>query len=139
MESRPRTTDGVGGRGPAPGRVLLALAVLLTTACASRAASPFDQTAGGQASLSVYLENRGFNDVRVYAIIPSGARPMGVVGGNTIERASLPWRQSALISFRIEVLAGRTYMTHALSADPGDRLELIIPSDPANAVLRPRS
>ena len=139
MESRPRTTHAVARGGPTPGRVLLALAVLLTTACASPAASPFDRTPGGQASLSVYLENRGFNDVRVYAIIPSGATSLGVVVGNTIERKSLPWRQSALISFRIEVLAGRTYMTHALSANPGDRLELIIPSDPANAVLRPRS
>lgn len=117
----------------------LAVAVVLLVGCAGgRTASPFDSSPEGQGVLSLYLENRGFNDVRVYAITPSGSTSMGSVGGNTIRRTTLPWRQLGQISVRIEVLAGRTYMTNTLAASPGDRLELIIPANPADAVLRPR-
>jgi len=119
--------------------VLVALAALVATACSGQTRNPFDQSPGAQGTLSIHLENRGFNDVRVFAITPAGATSLGPVSGNTVERATLPWRQAELISFRIEVLAGRTYTTHTLPANPGDRLELIIPQDPADAILRPRS
>lgn len=117
----------------------MAMAVLVLTACAGRSRNPFDQSPEAQGILYIYLENRGFNDVRVHAITASGAKSLGSVGGNTFQRATLPWRQLDQISFRIEVLAGRTYTTHGVAASPGDRLELIIPDNPANAIVRPRA
>ncbi|HSG07447.1 MAG TPA: hypothetical protein VLA36_03750 [Longimicrobiales bacterium] len=121
-------------------RVGACLAIVFLVACGgARTRNPFDTSPEGQGILSLYLENRGFNDVRIYAITPAGSTSMGSVGGNTIRRATLPWRQLGQISFRIEVLAGRTYMTNTMLASPGDRLELVIPANPADAILRPRS
>jgi hypothetical protein len=113
------------------------LGVLLMVGCGGgRARNPFDASPEARGILSLYLENRGFNDVRVYAVTAAGARSLGPVGGNTFKRATLDWRQLDQISFRIEVLAGRTYTTHAVAASPGDRLELIIPDNPSDAILR---
>ena len=92
-------------------RVVLAVCVLTLTACAGRTRNPFDQSPEAQGVLLIWLENRGFNDVRVYAVTAAGQRSLGPVGGNTFQRASLSWRQLDQISFRIEVLAGRTYTT----------------------------
>jgi hypothetical protein len=127
----------MGHRGP---RLLLSAALLSMCACGGgRARNPFDSSPGAQGILVLYLENRGFNDVRIQAITPAGPKSLGSVGGNTFQRATLDWPQPSQISFRIEVLAGRTYTTHAVAAQPGDRLELIIPDNPANAILRPRN
>ena len=140
MRQSPFSCDTLGRASRHAYRVGLAVAVVLLVACGgARTGNPFDTSPEGQGIVSLYLENRGFNDVRIYAITPSGSTSMGSVGGNTIRRATLPWRQLGQISFRIEVLAGRTYMTNTMAASPGDRLELIIPANPADAVLRPRS
>jgi len=40
------------------------------------------------------------------------------------------------LSFRLEVLAGRTYNTPAISVSPGNRVHLVIPSDPSSTYLR---
>ena len=117
----------------------LTLALLALSACGGRAKNPFDSSPAAQSVLVVYVENRGFNDVRVYAVSARGAESIGTVVGNTSHRVNLNWRQFDQISFRIEVLAGRTYNTHAVPASPGDRIELIIPSDPSNAIIRPRT
>ena len=42
------------------------------------------------------------------------------------------------ISFRIEILAGRTYNTNGVAVSPGDRVSLIVPDDPANAYVTVR-
>lgn len=99
---------------------------------------PFEGANPASEQLRVLIENRGFNDVRVYALTSRGTQSLGTVGGNTQREARIDWRQSDAISFRLEVLAGRTYNTHGLSASPGDRLVLLIPDNPANATVRPR-
>ena len=141
MRAHPFTTVFAARRTQQPAvRAILALSVLLLTACAAgRSRNPFDSSPGAQGILSVQIENRGFNDVRLFAITPAGALSLGSVGGNTIRRETIDWRQVAQISFRIEVLAGRSYMTHTLTVTPGDRLQLIIPTNPADAILRPQS
>ena len=134
---RPASTNPrVSLRPFGAGGILLALALLGTTACGGRTRNPFDQSPAAQGILSIFMENQGFNDVRVHAITAAGSRSLGSVGGNTFQRATLDWRRLDQISFRIEVLAGRTYTTHALAASPGDRIELIIPTNPADAIVR---
>ncbi len=122
-----------------PGRLLLCLLLGLGAAeCGGIARNPFAPPSAAETQISLFVENQGFNDVRVYAVTSGGSRSVGSVGGNTHMRVNLPWRQMDQISFRIEVLAGRTYNTSALAVSPGDRVDLVIPNNPGDAYLRIR-
>ena len=128
---------------PAPARralrwALAAVVSLAGVACASTARNPFAPASSREAQLLIDIENQGFNDIRLYAVSARGNQSLGAVNGNTRRRAALAWRQLDQLHFRIEVLAGRTYNTHAVSASPGDVVELIIPEDPSRAYLRVR-
>ena len=123
----------------AVGRLLLCSVLGLGAAgCGGTARNPFAPPSAADTQISVFVENQGFNDVRVYALTSRGSKSVGTVGGNTHLRASLEWRQMDQISFRIEVLAGRTYNTHAIAVSPGDRVDLTIPNNPGNAFIRIR-
>ncbi|NJD18334.1 MAG: hypothetical protein FIA95_03500 [Gemmatimonadetes bacterium] len=125
------------GARPLPG-VLLAAACLGAAACGGTARNPFAAPGTAETQLLVQVENQGFNDLRLYAISSRGNQSLGSVQGNTIRRLSLEWRQMEQLSFRLEVLAGRSYTTHAVSVSPGDRVYLVIPNDPAQAYIRLR-
>jgi len=122
-----------------PFRTALVLALVWgLSACATTARNPFAPAGTRETQLLLYVENRGFNDVRLYTLSSHGTRSAGVVEGNTQRRIAVEWRQLEQISFRIEVLAGRTYTTHAVAASPGDQVDLIIPDDPSGAYIRLR-
>ncbi len=108
------------------------------SACAHTSRNPFAPAGTRETQLYLYVENRGFNDVRLYTLSSHGTRSVGVVEGNTQRRLAVDWRQLEQISFRIEVLAGRSYTTPAIAASPGDQVEMIIPSDPSNTYVRLR-
>ncbi len=113
-----------------------ALLVVAGTACAPAVRNPFEGPDAPGSQIHVYVENRGFSDLRVYARSSHGSDFIGQVGGNSHLTVTLSWRQLDQISFRLEVVAGRTYTTEALPVQPGQRVELIVPDDPANAILR---
>jgi len=118
---------------------LAASLVLAGSGCgAAQPKNPFEQANPAETRIMIAVENRGFNDVRLYAVTARGTQSLGSVGGNTHRRIDLTWRQLDQISFRIEVLAGRTYSTMSVSASPGDRVDLIIPDDPNNAYVQVR-
>jgi hypothetical protein len=127
---------------PRTSRSLLLLALVALVAgsggCVAKAKNPFQDADPANTRIAIYIENRGFNDVRVYAMTGRGTESLGVVGGNAQQRVTLEWRQMDPISFRIEVLAGRTYNTNGVAASPGDRVTLTIPSDPANSFVQVR-
>lgn len=117
-----------------------ALAVFLVgaTACAPPARNPFVAPSAAESQVTVYIDNRGFNDIRVYAMTARGAQPLGSVGGNTQRRVALEWRQIDQLSFRLEVLAGRTYNTLGVAVSPGDRVDLVVPNDPNGTYIQVR-
>lgn len=136
--------NGAGARRP-PGRrgvttrAVAALAFgLALVGCQPTVANPFAPPGTDETSIVVYVENRGFNEFRLYAISARGMQSMGVVGGNSQSTLGLAWRQLDQLSFRLEVLAGRSHTTHAVTVSPGDRVELIVPSNPAGAQVRVR-
>ncbi len=131
---RPATTPGLRPLRKA----LLLAAALGVTACSGTGRNPFAAPGTRETQLQVQVENQGFNDLRLYAISRMGNQSLGSVQGNSIRRVSLEWRQADQLSFRMEVLAGRSYTTHAVSANPGDRVYLVIPSDPSAAYVRVR-
>mgnify|MGYP001218755709 CR=1 FL=1 len=118
--------------------VLCLLLVLGASGCRGTARNPFAPPTAAETQISVFVDKQGFNDVRVYAVTSRGSRSVGSVGGNTQLRVTLEWRQMDQISFRIEVLAGRTYNPGAIAVSPGDRVDLTIPNNPGNAYLRVR-
>lgn len=116
-----------------------ALALLLgVAACATTSRNPFAPANTAETQVLVFVENRGFADVRIQALSSRGARSLGTVGGNTQERLALEWRQLDQLSFRLEVLAGRTYTTQSVMASPGDHVEVIIPNNAGNTIVRLR-
>lgn len=106
--------------------------------CAPAARNPFAEINPSETRISIFAENRGFNDIRLYALTARGSESLGTVGGNSQRRINLEWRQLDQISFRIEVLAGRRYNTMAVSVQPGDRVQLVIPDDPNQAYIQVR-
>lgn len=103
-----------------------------------RASNPFEGEAGASSDqLFIYIDNQGFNDIRVYALTPRGPQSLGLIPGTQHKNVRITWRQLDQLSFRLEVLAGPTYRTNGVTASPGEHLELLIPSDPSNAFVRP--
>jgi outer membrane biogenesis lipoprotein LolB len=120
-------------------RALLLVVGLGVTACAAGTSrNPFAAPGTADTQLFVQVENQGFNDLRLYAISSRGSQSLGSVQGNTLRRLTLEWRQMEQLSFRMEVLAGRSYTTHTVSASPGDHVYLLIPSDPGGAFVQVR-
>jgi hypothetical protein len=117
---------------------LLLAAVLGPSACAGTARNPFAAPGTRETQIQIQVENQGFNDLRLYANSSQGTRSLGSVQGNSVRRMNLDWRQAGQLSFRMEVLAGRSYTTHAVSASPGDLVFLVIPRDPSGAYVRVR-
>ncbi|MHB1194893.1 MAG: hypothetical protein ACYC6F_17845 [Longimicrobiales bacterium] len=119
-------------------RALLLAAALGAAACGATARNPFAAEGTAETQILIQVENQGFNDLRLYAISHRGNQSLGSVQGNTIRRVTLEWRQPDQLSFRLEVLAGRSYTTHVVSANPGDQVYLVIPNDPGSAYVRVR-
>lgn len=138
----PWSTGGPGRRALLPRRrmVGLALAATLMGACGGGPArNPFEASRGGSTTqIRISVENRNFTDVRVYAVTPSGDRPLGVVGGNQTERFRLEWRQLGTLYFRLDFLAGAQYTTQAVSVSPGNQVDVEIPASPTNIIVRVR-
>ena len=132
-----RRPDTAWGRRAIRRAVLLA-AGLGATACAGTARNPFAAPGTAETQIFLQVENQGFNDLRLYAVSSRGNQGLGSVQGNTIRRLTLEWRQMEQLSFRMEVLAGRSYTTHTVAASPGDHVYLTIPSDPSGAYVRVR-
>lgn len=119
--------------------VAAALVLVATWGCGvAGARNPFAEATPAETRISIWVENRGFNDIRLYAATPRGNQSLGSVGGNTQRRIDLEWRQLDQLSFRIEVLAGRTYNTMGVSVQPGDRIQVVIPEDPNQTYIQVR-
>jgi len=121
-------------------RRLLPAALVLLVASACVPTPPRDPFAGPEATtseISIFLENRGVTDVRVYARTSRGQELLGQIGGNAHLTVRFPWRrQLDQISFRIEVVAGRTFTTEPIALSAGQRVEVIIPDDPSRSIVR---
>jgi hypothetical protein len=120
--------------------VAVALAATLMGACGGGATrNPFEESRGGSTTqIRISVENRNFTDVRVYAVTPSGDRPLGVVSGNQTQTFRLEWRQLATLYFRLDFLAGSQYTTQAVTVSPGNQVDVEIPASPTNIIVRVR-
>jgi hypothetical protein len=112
---------------------------LLMTACASApAASPFGGAGGDGSHIRVYVQNLGFADVRVYAVTPQGTRRLGTVQSTQTRTFAVPWDQTAVISFSLDLATGGQYSTQSVGVSPGQTVEVDIPSDGGYATVQIR-
>jgi hypothetical protein len=125
---------------PAPAILLCLGWILWLAACGGgMAQNPYERERGSTTTqIRIHVENRNFADVRIYAVTPSGNRPLGVVGGNGSESFELEWRQLGTLYFRLDFLAGRTYSTPSVNVAPGNQVELQIPANPTDIIIRVR-
>lgn len=115
----------------------VALVAVAGTGCAATTVhDPFDRANPVTSQIQVYIENRGTTDVRVYSRTSHGSQYLGQVATNTHLSLQLAWSGLEQIGFRLEVLAGRTYTTQSIAVSPGQRVELYIPDNPSNAIVR---
>ncbi len=123
-------------RRRAVGLVVVAL-IVAVGACSKRTApSPFDGESIGE--LRVVVDNQNFNDLRIYAVTTRGPQSLGQVGGRSQSDFRLEWRQLDEIRFRLEFLAGGQHNTMRINVSPGDIIEISIPQNPNNTIVRRR-
>lgn len=116
----------------------LTLALGFTGCAAAPGRNPFQEATPGATSLTIIVENQGFNSVRVYAMTPQGTRSLGSVSGNSTHQSTLEWRQTDQIRFRLDVFTGGNYNTAPIQASPGDKVQLVIPTNPGNSYITKR-
>ncbi|MGB1656695.1 MAG: hypothetical protein ACPHQP_03005 [Longimicrobiales bacterium] len=74
--------------------------------------------------IRLVIRNMNFNDVRLFALTPSGRTSIGHVGGKQDAEFVLDWPISAYMSIEIDMVAGPKCTTQEMQVDPGDILEL---------------
>ena len=122
---------------------LIGLLAVLVVGCAVFQTTPRDPFGSDG---NVYRADRvtiqvlsQFNeDVIVHALTNAGARRLGEVARKAHAVFQLGMSRGAELRVRVEVLAGPRYTTNALSVQPGDRVELWIPTDVSRSFIRRR-
>lgn len=92
---------------------------------AQRERAPFSDS--GDMRVRFEIQNQGWNDATVHAILDGGRRVrLGVVSGKRTASFMLPVPTSVLLQLEIDVLAGPDCITRDMWADPGDIIVLEI-------------
>ncbi|HKJ92741.1 MAG TPA: hypothetical protein VJ957_06215 [Longimicrobiales bacterium] len=91
---------------------------------------------GHQQTVRLHVDNQNFNDATLYVRYEGGAPiRLGQVTGKTQDVFSFRYHPGR-VRIEIRLLAGGTHLTDPIAVDPGDDLDLIIPSNIDNAVIR---
>lgn len=109
---------------------IAAVALLMGAAgCGGAPGSAPFPGAGESTILQVMVDNRNFNDANIVFLSDRGEKRLGVVDGKSERTFSLPWPRPDLIRLRVRLLAGGTFTTSSLEANPGELLVLEIRSN----------
>ena len=114
--------------GVLPRWVLLALLAAFISGCASGTGgeSPFSRE--GETRVRLNVTNLNWADARLYAHRSSQRIPLGSVPGKGEKSFTLDWPMSYPLRIEFDLLAGGRCTTRELSVDPGDVIDLQIPS-----------
>lgn len=113
-------------------RATLALvAIALSAGCASsgrplEGGGPFTQAGAGTSTVRLVVQNRNFQDARLYYLRRGARMALGVVTGKNDAEFVIDWDLPDLMRIEINLLAGPRCLTEELQVDPGDILELQI-------------
>lgn len=118
---------------------LLWLAMPWITGCSvATASNPFAARSAGAQEIQIVVESTTFNDVTIWAISQSRRVRLGRVGGMADSRFTMEWDHVEQLSLRIDMLAGQTYTTPAITVSAGERVLLRV-RDPVSSSMVTRS
>jgi len=122
-----RTRDDSGAAKKIRARAFLSLLAVLLAGCASAGGSenPFSER---QSQIRLHVLNLNWADARLYVHRSSQRVPLGTVAGKGEETFTLDWPMSYPLRVEFDLLAGGRCTTRELSVDPGDVIDLQIPS-----------
>jgi hypothetical protein len=132
MRVRPRNAR-IGSLRAAPpiGLALVLGGMLLASSCRSQPGSP---TPTAMLQTVVRVVNRNFLDMDIYALVSGEPMRVGTVTGLSTQVLPLPAgvvQTSTEVQFRADPVGGRqTAVSVGVYANPGDTLQLEIPSGP---------
>lgn len=116
---------------------MVAVALLLGAAGCGGTYGPAPFPVEGESTiLQIMVDNRNFNDANIIFLSDRGEKRLGVVDGKSERTFSLPWPRPDLIRLRVRLLAGGTFTTSGLEANPGELLVLEIRSNLRAATFR---
>jgi hypothetical protein len=111
-------------------RATLALAAIaLTAGCASSGRTldgPQPFTQAGASTVRLIVQNRNFQDARLYYYRRGARMALGVVTGKRDAEFVIDWDFPDLMQIEMNLLAGPRCLTEEMQVDPGDILELQI-------------
>lgn len=113
----------------AVGALVLGAGLVVSTACASgngpsRAA--FDDVR--PTSVRLIVQNMNFADVRLYTLRRGARQNLGTVTGKQDREFTFGWDMADPMVVEIDMVAGPKCFTREMVVDPGDIIELQIPS-----------
>jgi len=109
--------------------------VLVATACASAGSRPGGSepfSGGGPTTVRIIVQNRNFQDARLYTYRMGTRRMLGTVTGKSDREFVIDWDFPDPMYVEIDMLAGPKCFTEEIRVDPGDIMELQIASHFAN-------
>ena len=110
--------------------------VLALAACGGSSASINDPFQGdrGRNEIRIHVRNNNFYDARIIALLEGNSRrQLGTVVGKTEAVFTLPLVYSQVLRLEIDILAGPSCTTDAITADPGDDIQLDILPGPSGS------
>ena len=107
--------------------VALAFVALAAAGCASpgRAVPLFGEPEEKQL-IRIQVQNNDFNDATLHALWDGGRKRLGTVTGKGSGTFTLAWDHDGPLQLEIDFLAGGKCTTGAITAKPGDSLDLLI-------------
>ena len=109
------------------------LFMVLAGASAGCAPSQARSLARDAGTMQVLIENRAFENATVHAVWPGQRLRLGTVTGHTTAEFTVELATSVLLSFEIDLFAGRDCTTDQIWADPGDIIVLEISPEFVNS------
>lgn len=120
-------------------RLVGTLLTLVFLGCGSaNAPSPFDGGARASREIQIVVESSTFNDATVWVISQSRQERVGRVSGMASASFRINWDSIQQLQFRIDLLAGQTYTTPAITVSPGERVVLTL-REPLSASILSRT
>ena len=89
---------------------------------------PFSGGGAAAAQIRIHIRNLNFYDATITALGDTGRRRLGTVSGNQSATFTMPWTFTGSLRLEVDLLAGGTCTTDAITVNPGDDVDLQIQS-----------